>query len=318
MDYKAPKNDVSAENTTIETYLNALCAPLGNLPAEAREEIRQEIGAHLQSLVTMKREPQRVLESALQQFGDPSEIGRLLALEWENRAWDLSGLSILQRIEKVCDASAQVAAQNDWQKEIFTKRARWVKPLTALPFLLFLAKSSLSDESLALIRVLDIATVFACGLALIVSWTLAWLDWHHPRAQEKSPISRIRLVLSQIGIGLSSLMPLIFSPRIIFPQLTMTILSHFTPILAALTVGLTVLVVVWSAFEPSRKVKSVVRAELVVGGLCGVLFFHLPMMVFSRFGVASVWVVLPIMFLLSHAFSRWWKRQPAKSRQKAE
>jgi hypothetical protein len=77
------------------------------MPQDAQAEIRQEIGAHLQSLIAMKREPERVLESALQQFGDPAEIGRLLALEWENRAWDLSGLTVPQRIEKLRELLAE-------------------------------------------------------------------------------------------------------------------------------------------------------------------------------------------------------------------
>ena len=95
----------------INEYLDLLSAQLGALPPQIQNETREELHQHLQLLVSMQRDPQRVIESALRQFGDPSEIGRRLALEWEAGEWSLSGLSLMQRIDKIREAGAvEVAA----------------------------------------------------------------------------------------------------------------------------------------------------------------------------------------------------------------
>lgn len=66
-------------DSRIEDYLDRICAPLvGNLPYERRQEIRAEIREHLDALTEASIEsghtPDKAVERALQQFGDPKRI----------------------------------------------------------------------------------------------------------------------------------------------------------------------------------------------------------------------------------------------------
>lgn len=314
MDYPTQKADGNAENASIKSYLDELCASLGEMPQEQRDEIRQEIGAHLQSLMAMKREPNRVLESALQQFGDPSEIGRLLALEWENREWDLSGLSLLERIQKIREAIAPPTVQVDWRKTMFTKRIRRqillnVSPMLLLmvPLLLFMVKASSSPQNFGLVRVLDVAIVLSCGLNFVVSLTLAWGDWHKVQVQE-SKISRVQSALSHVAVGLFSLTLLTsFSHGILPAYVTYLMLAPAA--IVALVAGLT-------AFEPSRKTKIVSTASMGWGIITGLFVIPGCFKLLSALGVSSIWVQLLIVGPVAFVLRTWfWKSQSMKRRQ---
>lgn len=319
MDYPTQKADGNADNASIENYLDELCAPLHDLPQEAQDEIRQEIGAHLQSLIAMKREPNRVLESALQQFGDATEIGRLLALEWENREWDLSGLSLLERIQKIRDAATQTTTRGNWQATTPEKRSRWQTLLVVLsgllfmtPSLLFLAQESVPRKNLGLIRVLDVAIVLSCGLALVFSLALAWHDWHHARNQQRSKINRIQVALAQVGVGFFSLMPITFSPMKILPVSVMYFMS--------VPMGMIALMIILTPFEPSRKTKLAFTASMGWGAVCGLLLIPGGFRLLTVLGITSIWVQLlilsPVFFVLGRGFQK--GKAPAKEKQKAE
>ncbi len=313
MDSQVQKADIS-ENATIESYLNTLCAPLHDLPQDTQGEIRQEIGAHLQSLIAMKREPNRVLESALQQFGDPKEIGRLLALEWENREWDLGGLSLLERIEKVRQAT--VTMQDDWQKTTFAKRIVWLFPLIVSPSLVSLVKDTLLHKNFALDQMLAIAMFFLCGLALVVSFTLAWKDWHHAQMQGKSVISRVRFALAQVAMGLYALMPLTFSSATMLHQPAAYLALIWLGVVALLLVTFLLVLLV---FEPSRKTKSVTLAWTGWGAVCGFVIIPIGFRLLTALGVTAYWAQGPIVFLITFILGRWfWKGQTAKRQQKTE
>ncbi len=70
----------------VEQWFQRLNAPLKRLPAAERAEMHEEVRQHLDALVAANEElgitPQEAWEYALQQFGDPTRIGRRLAWEW--------------------------------------------------------------------------------------------------------------------------------------------------------------------------------------------------------------------------------------------
>ena len=198
MDYPKPNlnatgESATGENATIESYLDALCAPLHQMPQDVQDEIRQEIGAHLQSLVAMQREPQRVLESALQQFGDPAEIGRLLMLEWENREWDLSGLSVPQRIEKLRELmdDDQLIFKQSEDRNAVNKRNHWSAAALVSVSILQMAQNTKFVQDAGLHRVLDVATRGAFALSSVFFIVLAIQAWQQQRSNRVSAASRL-------------------------------------------------------------------------------------------------------------------------------
>src|SRR3989442_1490179 len=75
----------------IEDYLDRVCAPLVELvPYARRQELRAELRGHLEALAASYRElgsaPNLASEQALRQFGDPRELARGCADEWQRRA----------------------------------------------------------------------------------------------------------------------------------------------------------------------------------------------------------------------------------------
>lgn len=109
----------------IEAYLDRLSAELQALPSELQKETREELRQHLHSLVARQNEPQKVVEAALRQFGDPREIGRKLAWEWEEDHWSLHGLTLVQRIDKIREAGALETEENTYH--VLLKVANWVQ-----------------------------------------------------------------------------------------------------------------------------------------------------------------------------------------------
>ena len=77
----SPLNDPQVEH-----WFQRLNGPLKRLPAEERAALHQEVRQHLEALVAANEElgssSPEVLEMALQQFGDPTRIGRRMAWEW--------------------------------------------------------------------------------------------------------------------------------------------------------------------------------------------------------------------------------------------
>jgi len=71
----------------VEEYLDQLCAQLDTLPAERQNDIRRELGQHLQTLATRSHLDRASNASALgelvNEFGDPTFIGQQLALQWK-------------------------------------------------------------------------------------------------------------------------------------------------------------------------------------------------------------------------------------------
>src|SRR5688572_25868589 len=77
----SPAPDAAARDPLIEDYLDHLCAPLvGAVPYPRRRELREEWGAHLDSLVEAHREmgygPAGSVVEALRQFGPPEQVSR--------------------------------------------------------------------------------------------------------------------------------------------------------------------------------------------------------------------------------------------------
>src|SRR5947208_1776604 len=75
----------------IEDYLDHVFAPLlGLVPYARRQELRAELRGHLEALAASYRElgsaPDTASEQALRQFGDPRELARGCADEWQRRA----------------------------------------------------------------------------------------------------------------------------------------------------------------------------------------------------------------------------------------
>jgi hypothetical protein len=69
-----------------QKYLRAINARLWLLPASKRTEIREELAAHIHLLILEQRHQGcpalDATQVALQQFGDPASVGRLLAWQW--------------------------------------------------------------------------------------------------------------------------------------------------------------------------------------------------------------------------------------------
>ena len=74
------------ENEAAEAWFNRLNAPLKRLPAEERVALHQEVRQHLDALAAANEElgssPEEAWKHALEQFGDPTRIGRRMAWEW--------------------------------------------------------------------------------------------------------------------------------------------------------------------------------------------------------------------------------------------
>jgi hypothetical protein len=160
----------------IEEYLDRLSAELGALPPEFQKETREELRQHLHSLVAMQRDPQQIADSALRQFGDPREIGRKLAKEWEDDQWSLHGLTLLQRIDKVREAGALESEAN--------KQGLPLKAASLIQILLLLLACCI--PSMALTQILGLhlsqdashlASLGLLGLYFVMGLILCVLEW---------------------------------------------------------------------------------------------------------------------------------------------
>lgn len=280
----------NAQNATIEAYLDELCAPLSDLPQSARDEIRQEIGAHLQSLLAMKREPERVLESALQQFGDPSKIGRLLALEWENRAWDLGGLSIAQRLEKVRELLAE---QEQKQKKFKKGNQFWaLMPVMLLVF----ARDANRSKDLHLIQTHNLAIIVAGVLACVFFSVKAIHAWREEKKGFKGHASCFSAFVTQL------------SPAFITPVLLIPFDDKAFNFALYVFYGVGALVVVSSFLDPSRKTKLLMKTSMIWGFFALVLVFVVRA-VLASLGIISspggFWIEPVILGLTLYALRRW-------------
>ncbi len=261
MDYPKPNLNATSESAAgksaiIESYLDALCAPLHQMPQDAQDEIRQEIGAHLQSLVAMQREPERVLESALQQFGEPSEIGRLLALEWENREWDLSGLPWAQRIEKLRSLFAEQERTSNKKRNNRSNRNRIVFMLMATLLLTrIVVKISGNRDWLGAI---NFAMYVACVLSFVFFTVTALQAWQQKRAERKSAMSCHRAFVTQFNFALIGSIVLLPSGGT----------AIFIVVSAFCAIG--VLVIASSLLEPSRKSRLFAKTSLAMSGVMGI------------------------------------------------
>ena len=74
------------ENEILDEWFQRFNAPMKRLPAEERAVLNLEVRQHLEALVAANEElgssPQEAWEHALQQFGDPTRIGRKMYQEW--------------------------------------------------------------------------------------------------------------------------------------------------------------------------------------------------------------------------------------------
>ena len=74
----------------LETYLAAIEAQLGNMPAARHAEFMAEVRAHLHAMVEAKRADGLDAEAAwlhsMREFGEPEQVGRDLRRQWANSA----------------------------------------------------------------------------------------------------------------------------------------------------------------------------------------------------------------------------------------
>ena len=94
------------QQQAISEYLDQLCAQLSQVPETQQAELRRELSAHLSQVLDDVDSTSTLSEAVLlgrlvQEFGDPTTIGRLLAHpyhhSWRGRAWQIAG-----QVERCC------------------------------------------------------------------------------------------------------------------------------------------------------------------------------------------------------------------------
>lgn len=82
-----PRCDTACGEEAIEEYLTQLCDQLSSLPAERQTDVRRELRQHLELRLEDLHElgsisPAAALGRLVNEFGDPTTIGRQLARTW--------------------------------------------------------------------------------------------------------------------------------------------------------------------------------------------------------------------------------------------
>lgn len=291
----------------IEDYLDQLCAQLGELPPEIQRETREELRGHLEGLAAMQRDPQHVIESALRQFGDAREIGRRLALEWEEGQWSLSGLTLLQRINKIRDSGAievEVA-----KPSVRLKVLGWVQ--VALLMFNFhtlslqggtvlgprVSHAALEDARLGLFGLYFVTGMLAC----------AW-EWKEAARRSASGVANGNRAWSNIisRAGGTVLIPCLF----LLPDQSLNISSAMILLCAVLAV------LQWR--QPSARARLAFKGSLVYGLVMGAVIGIVNGWLFFRSGFGD-WDWLWLLLLpVTYGFGSWfWKRPPLRTSRKA-
>ncbi len=282
----------------IEEYLDRLCAQLGALPPELQSETREELRGHLQGLAAMQRDPQRIMESALRQFGDPSKIGRQLALEWEEGQWSLSGLTPLQRIDKIRDCMAiEVEAA---KPGALLKALNWVQVAIIMLYFYSLSlqegmapgppvsRSALDGARWGLLSLYFLSGMVACAGE--------WKEGVRRAARGVADGNRTwRNILSRASMAV--LMPCLF------------LLPRQGLLISGAMIALCLFMAVWSRRQPSPRVRLATNASMVYGLLMGGVISVVNMWVFSWTGFGDwLWLLLlPLYYCIGLWF---WKRPP--------
>jgi hypothetical protein len=100
-----------------QEYLHCLHARLWLLPASKRGEIHQELATHIDLLVLEERHrnssPLDAARNALDQFGDPALLGRLLAWQWhkENLLMNKKNIAVASLLLFLALAPLAIALQ---------------------------------------------------------------------------------------------------------------------------------------------------------------------------------------------------------------
>ena len=285
----------------IETYLDRLCAQLQALPSQIQNETREELRQHLQSLVAMQREPEQIVQSALRQFGDPVKIGQRIALEWEEGEWSLSGLPLLQRIEKIREAAALEAETPNRALQV----VNWIQSALILAVALIyfaqvhsVAWLHLSEPDLHAARVVVLGLYFFAG---VVGCVLEWKKSHRAPNAAQNRIQLWRNLLARGGMAV--LIPCTFLFQSIVPLEVTT----------ALMIALAVIIVALGQRDPSRRARVAMGASSVYGllmGVCIAIFINMSSRLFGPDNL--LWLlVMPITFV----FGRWfWKGRALPSK----
>jgi hypothetical protein len=285
----------------IEEYLDQLCSQLGAMPPEAQSETREELRQHLQSLIAMQREPERVIESALRQFGDPFEIGRQIAAEWEEGEWSLSGLPLLQRIQRIREAAALEVEQHSTH----LTAVNWIQ-CALLLFNVYISLVPLggtpgphfSQASLDAVRLVLFALYFVVG---IIGCGREWRDDVRRSAGTAQGNTRLsnHALRNIVGrTGMSVLIPCAF------------LLPNQAPLIAGAMFALCFVLLVLGRRERSRRTRLVVSASMGYGLLMGIVICTVNMMALFWFGSDPIFLLLllPVYYFLGRWF---WKRPKA-------
>lgn len=86
--HQSPSSERAQRDPRIEDYLDRVCAPLvDDVPYARRQELRAELGAHLEALAEAYMElgspAEEAVPKALQRMGNPRRMGRQWAVRWE-------------------------------------------------------------------------------------------------------------------------------------------------------------------------------------------------------------------------------------------
>lgn len=293
------KQGLSTEQQ-IEAYLDVLGEQLGAMPPTMQQETREELRQHLQSLVRSQHEPQRIIESALHQFGDPVEIGRRLALEWEEDKWSLSGLTLAQRLDTIRLAGATEADLNDVSPSL--KVLNGVQSLAAVMSGVLLMLGARASE-LHLSPALVMGALYAVlGLYCVAGIIACYQEWQALRRSTAGVTrDKTRALRNLVGrAGVTMQVPCLF----LFPH-QWTLLCGALLVFAALLHG-------WgrSASDPRRRLYF--RGAMGYGLVMGLVVGTVSQLASHMFGPANwVWLLaLP----LYYAMGRWFWKRPKSSR----
>ena len=280
----------------IEEYLDHLSLELHSLPPQLQSETREELRQHLHSLVVMQRDPQHVLESALRQFGDPTEIGRRLALEWEEDQWNLRGLTLLQRIDKIRDSGAlEIEAANP---SPLIKNLNWIQ----VAFLL-LANQSVWLASHLSVSASHIVHFAGLGLCFVIGLVACILEWKDGMRQEPRTATQRKRMWSNIltRASMAILIPCIF------------LLPNQTPLFAGAMMVLGVVSIALRRSSPRARLFT--KVSLVYGLLMGLASgVVVSLVINSHLKGSQSWLLL-LSWPVFYCFGRWfWKRPPLRAK----
>jgi uncharacterized membrane protein len=129
------------DNDNVEVYLKRLNSQLKRMPAEERAEVHQELRQHMDALIAAHMELDATLcqatDAALEQLGNPKQIGRRLFREWQQTAFPgerqvLPAILTVLMIHFACILGSLLIDQENWMSPILNQLPAWLLPYTIL------------------------------------------------------------------------------------------------------------------------------------------------------------------------------------------